>query len=548
MTASGGVMQVIPLVAPEGDLEWERPVGYHFFSPTQISEYLECERKWAWRRIAHIKVAPKPSAALGTRVHSVLEQYLRDGVRPDFVKDREAAEIASSGLHFLPEPKTPGMLLEREFRFQSPRTSFVYGGLKDVEIKPGVVLSNLEFDGAAPIVIDHKTTKSINDYAKSKDDLLFDAQSTLYAYDSMARFEIPVADLAWVYYQTKGAKRASPTTLRLESSHAARVFDAIEKVATEMATALDKQRTPLELVANTKACGAYGGCPYAHLCTDLSKSPASIIRKGLKHTMSTIADLRARVQSQAAPTPSTPAPAPETPQPSLFGDPTKLPAVTEIPKALLGDGATASVPDHAINPPESKLPPPMLATSEPAHKTPEEIAAEGPQTTTGRRRGRPRNTPPAAPADPKAADFHAAVTPPDVVASNGAEKASVSGVVEAMSKEIEDTVKTIAVAGRSGFTLYVDCMPIGRAAKTMASFIASAQERMLVDGPRDAAGQPVPDYRLVDYGKGVPAFVSFVLDQLDGRTDLVLDTRSPEGAVLLEPLMARASFVVRGIR
>jgi len=48
--------------------------------------------------------------------------------------------------------------------------------------------------------------------------------------------------------------------------------------------------------------------------------------------------------------------------------------------------------------------------------------------------------------------------------------------------------------------------------------------------------------------EGAPFFIAFVDEQVDGTFDLALDTRTPEGAVLLETLMAKAAFVVRGLR
>lgn len=563
-------MNVVPL--PD---EWEDKTGAVIvFSPTQITTYTECARKWAWRRIEKIYVTPKPSAALGTRTHSVLEKYLREGVRPDFVTDREAAEIATSGLHLLPAPKTKGMQLEREFFFKSERTGFVYSGYKDVEIAPGVPVPTLEFDGTVPIVIDHKTTKSIDDYAKTKDDLLYDAQATLYGLDAMLRFAAPAADLAWLYYQTKSPRRSHVTSLRLDRPHALRVFDAVESVGEECASALTKNLRPLDLPPNIAACGDYGGCPYKPNCSDLNKPSQIVLRRKRSMTTSVIANLRARVQNQTAP--STPTETTPPPTIAIKDRPDVSPELAEHiaanPRsAFLVDEKKADEP-VMVNPPESKLaPPPSVSTEAPKEE-------EKPKTKRVRRTS--NGTPPPPP-DPKGADA-AMHTGLDVVESNGAEKVTASGTVTqpgviekietkisvtvvgdgdttkkaeqvtaALKKELEQTIEATTAPARTeptGFTLYVDCIPIGRGAKVAAGLFANAQARMAVDGPRDAAGQPVPDYRLVDYGKGAPAFVSFVLDQVDGTFDIALDTRSPEGALLLEPLMSRASFVVRGFR
>lgn len=519
-----------PSLEPSGvvvldEREWEDAKGYFLFSPTQITTHIECERKWAWKRIAKIHTPQNKSAFLGSQTHSVLERYLREGRRPDFVSDGEAAHIASSVLHLLPAPRSEGLTLEREFRFQSPRTGFVYHGFKDLEIAPGVAVPSLELAGDAPAVCDYKTTSSIDLYAKTNDDLLFDAQSTLYGYDSMARWQMPRVDLRWVYSQTKGARRSHVTAVRLESAHAAKVFDAIEREAVQMADALTTGKQPLDLAPNTAMCSQYGGCPYQHLCTDLSSSQKARARMS---NGSIIANLRARVQGAqqtAAPSPApapvpVPPPSPAPEKPSVMGcADTDVPAPTEIPATFLTSTTPKLEEPVAINPPESKLVAPTLPAEEP--KPPEEPKAK-------RTRKKKEETAPA---------------PVDVAASNGAPKAEASGTTSAPSdpkKELEDTI--VATTQRtSGFTLYVDCMPIGKPARTLALFIEKAQEKI-------AEVHGVADYRLISYGQGAPALVQHVVEQIDGSIDLMLDTRTPEGAVLLEPLMARAAFVVRGLR
>lgn len=536
---------VIPL--PD---DWTDPSASTFvFSPTQISTHIECARKWGWKRITKLYTPPNASAELGSRTHTVLEHYLEEGERPDFVKDRQAAKIATSGLHFLPEPKTPGMRIEREFHFKSTRTGFVYHGFKDVELEPGIPQPQLAqlvdpevyrsegfaipaFDGSAPVVIDHKTTSSIDRYAKDIKGLQCDAQSAIYGLDSLAKFGATAVDLAWGYMQTKGPSIARPTVVRLQGPHIGRVFDAIESVAEEAATALTKNLQPLELPANPDACGLYGGCPYRQHCTDLgARGSSHLIRSLMSGSNSIIAGLAARVQGATASAP---------PPPTTEATPEKQP----------------TLPGVAVNPPESTMSP-----------DPTPAPAEEPKEKKPRRRVT-RTEAPAAPSpakDPLGADMHAAITsaptdggpaPTSMTASSDTQPTTtitnihvqVTGLEDA-KKELDTFVDDLArKRSSSGFTLYVDCLPMNQSVTAAASLIAKAQERMLIDGPRDAAGHPVPDYRLIDYGKGAPAFVSFFLDQVDGTFDLALDTRSPEGAVLLEPLTAKAGFVVRGFR
>lgn len=489
------MFSALSLVRVLEEHEWESTTG-PLFSATQISTNDECERKWAWRRIAKIVVPQAPSAELGSRTHHVLERYLGEDIRPDYVSDREAAEIASSGLHLLPPPKTAGMRLEKEFRFQSLSTGFIYHGFKDVEIAPGVPVPTLDLDGSAPIVIDHKSTSSIDKYAKTASDLLYDVQATLYGLDAMARFDAPNADLAWVYYQTKGTRRSHATVARLEIAHAAKVFLEIERSAKRMAAALEGGKQALDLPPNPNACRAYGGCPYREHCNISAPSVGSSNLIRSRMNSSVIASLRARVQGTAAPAEEKPA----VSAPVMGCADTEVPAVTEIPKALLEEPVR-------INPPEADIP---LPTEAPAPAPAEAKTEEKPKRATRKKTEK----------DPLGADIamHTKVDEP---------KAAPAPVP--------------APAAQTGFTLYVDCIPIGKPAKTAALLISKAQERI-------ANELKVPDYRLVDFGKGTPAFVAFVLDQVDGTFDIALDTRTPEGAVLLEALMAKASFAVRGFR
>jgi hypothetical protein len=461
-------------------LVWTGADKYQW-SPSAIDNYIDCARKWAWRRIAGHESPSSASADLGKRTHTVLEAYLGEGKMPDRIADPDAARVASSGLHLLPRPKQEGMQLERHFRFKSSNTGHVYHGFKDVQIMPGSPVEALGLDGSAPIIIDHKTTSSIDSWAKKEDDLFYDAQAVLYGLDSMARFASDAADLSWNYLQTKNARNglARPTTTRLHAPHALEVFSAIEDVVTEAASILDRGLQPLDLPPNTSACKKYGGCPYEHLC---NLSPSQKVRSRMSAN-SIIAGLRARVQGN--------------------------PAVEDKP----------SEPATGINPPESETAPEPVTASAPVEEKVEEkprrvrrtnaqIAADEAAKAAGKK-------------DPAGADVHAHTTP---------------APTETQERRIEAPAHVA-----SGFTLYVDCIPCGRTARSAHFLIEKAQERILKD-------HGVPDYRLLDFGKGVPFFVAAVDEQVDGTFDLMLDTRTPEGAVLLETLAAKASLVVRGLR
>ncbi len=500
---------------------WIGPPDEREWSPSGINSFLECQRKWAWKKIAKIEDPGGAGANLGKRAHTMWERYLGEGTRPDFVTDKEAAGVASLTLHLLPAPKTPGMRLEKHFRFKSARTGHVYHGFKDFEIPPGVPQPQLELDGSAPVVGDHKTSKDIEKYGKSVEDLQDDAQSILYGLDAMARHQRPFADLAWIYAQTKGAKKTKPVVGRLHQAQAMKVFDVIEQVATEAAAILDAGLQPLDLPPNTAMCREYGGCPYQHLC---KLSPSQKLRSRMSNSV--IDGLRARVQG------TTPVVVQE--KPSIMGcAPEDVPAPTEIPAAFLQDPVR-------INPGESALPtPPLAAAPAPTEKRKRRTKAEIAADEAAARASNPPATVTLKETGPEIAKLTSEgfTTVEDIEAVIGKGDGTASRThLDAMGE-----LHVPPVDLDHGFTLYVDCVPIGRPAKSAASLIEKAQERI-------AKEHGVPDYRLVDYGKGVPFFVAFVDEQVDGTFDLALDTRTPEGAVLLETLAAKASLVVRGFR
>src|SRR5687767_332853 len=100
------------------------------FSATQVSVFEDCPRKWSFRYIEGIETPPHPSAVLGTEVHAALEGWLRNATAPDFTT--RAGSIAASGLHLLPEPRTPGLEIEQEFHLEMG--GFAFRGFIDWRI------------------------------------------------------------------------------------------------------------------------------------------------------------------------------------------------------------------------------------------------------------------------------------------------------------------------------------------------------------------------------------------------------------------------------
>lgn len=94
-----------------------------------------------------------------------------------------------------------------------------------------------------------------------------------------------------------------------------------------------------------------------------------------------------------------------------------------------------------------------------------------------------------------------------------------------------------------GFSLYINCSPVGEESVTLADVLATVMPKV-----RQLTGQP--DFRLVEYGKGAGVLANtvrtYLLENPFSGRKLVVDARTPEGTACLGVLEELASNVVRG--
>jgi hypothetical protein len=131
-------------------------------SPSQISTFRDCARKW-WRISVNGERQPSsPAAERGSRVHEQIEAYLEHGTQPT-----DGAALAM--LPNLPEAGTvAGELIEVAFAYQPEGWPVPIRGRVDL------------LDPESGRIIDHKTTASLS-YAKSAEMLPFDPQAIAYS-------------------------------------------------------------------------------------------------------------------------------------------------------------------------------------------------------------------------------------------------------------------------------------------------------------------------------------------------------------------------------
>jgi hypothetical protein len=235
------------------------------WSASQIDTFDLCPRKWGLNKLDGIPGKPNAYAEFGLDTHGQLEGYLKDGTPFDLTTG--AGDCAMAGLHYLPNPGTPGMVVEGDFVLDAWGHQ-IYG-LKDVQILDRVIPADDGIDGMAgqcvPLVIDHKTTGDLK-WAKTPAELISNIQAAIYAADAMVKAGVNAVDLLWIYYKRPPRPKALPVRVRVTREDIAPILYRIRKLADEMAAIKASGVKGLDLPPNPSACGAFGGCPYVNHC------------------------------------------------------------------------------------------------------------------------------------------------------------------------------------------------------------------------------------------------------------------------------------------
>ncbi len=509
-------------------------------SASQIETFRSCQRKWGWRALDKIEAPPNASAAKGTLIHAQYERYLK-GESLDYSTPalREAAERAMPGIVNLPPPGTEGLLVEHGFSLQTSN-GILFRGFMDVVVPHAHVVPGLAEWAASkgvgadnPCVIDHKSTSSFR-YAKTADVLNTDVQAMVYAYETMRAYRTPTVDLLWNYVSTKGAADTKRVHLRVVSEHvAAQFLGPITDSATQIVTTYAAHPKVLDLRPNTDACDAYGGCPYKQLCLDLHSGPMGHLNQEETHMSQSSVDLFARIATsnvkEDAATASLPAGitnAPDGWTPPAFMTAPASPAVSMFPPPM---PAAAVVP---INPPESLL--------ERAPAVVPEVKAK-PKKLTKAEKAAVAAAVAQAESPPDLGEVYtsdAATLPPppaaDTIPAPPIETGRYSADAANPARRTEEVFKA------KPFILYLDCAPENRTTLRASELFAKVNAEI----EKSFAGNPTT-YQLIKYD-GPGLFLAGFTKLFDQTPqDIVLDTRTKEGLLVLEALRARAGMVVR---
>lgn len=165
-------------------------------SPSGVETWAGCRRKHAYRRSRPRK--QNRFAAAGDVGHKFAENWLRDGTPPDATDP--IGRVMIGGLHLLPMPRAPGLVVEHKVQANllgvmwSMRIDYLHGFVQNQLVCVG----------------DHKTTRSISDFAKDADELAAHPQGIAYPHWAAETFDVPFVVCQWTYYQRDGKAPPRP--------------------------------------------------------------------------------------------------------------------------------------------------------------------------------------------------------------------------------------------------------------------------------------------------------------------------------------------------
>lgn len=493
-------------------------------SATQIKQFRGCGLQWYLQRVEGWPYPQSESQALGEQVHSQVERYLLEGVTED---------LLPSVANAITKKLVP-VFGELDHRIvEEPKDYDMKMSCAGVPVKGRIDLLLPPTTEGLVKVVDWKTAKSFN-YTPTPDELTRDVQGILYLRYAFEQFPFAkAAQFRHVYLLTKGTGSKKVDGEVVDEAFVAGQWSHLEQTVEDMkSTAGRSLPVVTKSQANLSHCDAFGGCKFRDRCPAASKglvasmfdTEASATVPEGERTMSALAEkLRARRAATAAS--SSPAPVPD---PVVTPEPTP---VVEAPVVASVEAPTAAT--------VAVLPPDAPKAEESNEKNDRPIPGKKP-------RARPFA---------KAA----AVEPPVVVAPVVVEEVPVV-VPEAPVEVVFDPVVEPVVLPEppvaeapTTLALFIDCYPEKAAFESLraledeiAARTPSLLEHLRRTSPKDVPEGAV-DLGEVLFGRGYSTLAaSFALKPITGPW--TVSTHGPASSKLLEVLMPKATFVVRGRR
>jgi hypothetical protein len=472
-------------------------------SATQIKQHRSCALQWYLQRVEGWTMPQSPSQALGEAIHLQVEQYLLDGKQPDLPSVENAMRKGyvppTGGAYLVEEPK--------DYAMRILAADVPVKGRIDLLIPPAAGESLVK-------VVDWKSASSFR-YVPEPDTLTRDVQGVLYLRYAFENYPFAkTGQFRHVYLLTKGTGSKKVDAEVVDREFIDGQWAHIEQTVEEMkATATRPLPVVVQTQANLSHCSNYGGCSFRDRCPAASKGlVASILEAESQEsapsegiTMSTLAE---KLRQRKALT--------QTPAPTV-----------EVIEAPVPEAPVEVAP--VVEPVVATIIPPDAPGGD---KVPEK--AEGIMATLAKRRATK-----AQPTEAKTEVQPVVVEPtPEPV------------VVEPTP---EPVVKKPTAPTSAELSLYVDCYPekapfesLRALEDEIAARTPSLLEHLRKTSPKDVPEGTV-DLGEVLFGRGYSTLsASFALRPITGAW--TVSTLGPASSKVLEVLLPKATFVVRGRR
>lgn len=488
-------------------------------SPSQVSTFLDCPRKWGLRYLDGVEPEPHPSAQLGTDAHKHLEIYLKTGHPP--VRESLAAEVAGATLLHWPDPRKVTVESERQISLEFQ--GFSFHGLQDVGW----------WEEQNYWVGDLKTTSDFR-YVKTPDTLQSDPQVLIYGLAAIYRENILLVNSRWVYSRTSGARKVQRVELqKTRGELEAGMEQYVVPVAALIRDAQGKRAE--ELPQNPEACPKYGGCWFG------KNGHCTVSVENKLKGLFAMASLKDRLAEQKKKNEAAISEATKVPEIV----PEESPGLNPPPPTGLGPGGLQAKLMAVLGPPKATpvvVTPPKatpeqvaaktekaLETAFPAKKTPESAPKTFPVKPDG-------ETPGGGPDTPGKKAFQAYRT------FRGEKNHDGTPTPEwnALSPEIQKAWEVSTDPARNAPILCVGCIPDGHFEDLGLLVRELHREFCKVAGCQD--------YRLIDYGKGAGAFLAFFEEKWSAIAPsgyYYADPKDPLVALVLATVKASMDTVIR---
>lgn len=488
-------------------------------SATQIKQHRSCALQWYLQRVEGWQMPQSPSQALGEAIHKQVEDYLLAGTNPDLPSVENAIKKGlvppTGGAYLVEEPKDYGMALK----------------CADVPVKGRIDLLIPPAKGESLVkVVDWKSASSFR-YVPEADTLTRDVQGVLYLKYAFTNYPFAThGQFRHVYLLTKGTGSKKVDAEVVDREFIDGQWAHIEATVEQMkATATRKLPVVAQTQANLSHCDSYGGCSFRDRCPAASK--------GLVESMLE-ADASTPVQTGVAVSEGTMSTLAE-----------KLKARRAATATVEAVGETQARRAATASPSPAPEPAPVVAPPAPEPVAEPKVAKKA-KTVPG-----PVGIiPPDAPGGELVPETAEGITPKAV------EKVAVVEepiIVPEVKVEIVEPVAAAEVPAAppaaAELTLFIDCFPEKAPFDTLRALEdeIAARTPSLLEHLRKTSPKDVPEGTMdlgeVLFGRGYSALsASFAIKPISGAW--TVSTLGPASSKVLEVLLPKATFVVRGRR